>query len=191
MHTFNDKEARYLHIAIPYDKEDELITFDDGVMTELECEEDFTPPMLNTDSLLLEFVIDLKERKMINWNEENGYMRMWAKVCDSGTYTLLDEEKEPICQICGYVPYKLIPPFEKGFGDYIELAIDADGTVQGWPKMPDFSEFIEKGEAPEPVKSNKWHRAEDALLHIRSMNLCKNEIAWLVERLQEINNPNK
>ena len=45
MHTFNDKEARYLHIAIPYDKEDELITFDDGMMTELECEEDFTPPM--------------------------------------------------------------------------------------------------------------------------------------------------
>lgn len=190
MHTFNNKEAHYLHIAIPYDKEDESITFDDGMMTELECEEDFTPPMLNTDSLLLEFVIDLKERKIINRNEENGYVRMWAKVRDSGTYTLLDEKKEPICQICGYVPNKLIPPFEKGFGDYIELAIDADGTVRDWPETPDFSEFMEQGKTPESVKSNKWHRAEDALEHICSMNLCKDEIAWLVERLQEIDNPN-
>lgn len=186
MHTFNDKKARYLHIAIPYDKEDELITFDDGLMTELECEEDFTPPMLNTDSQLLEFVIDLKEQKMINWDEENGYMRMWAKVCDSGTFTLLDEKKEPICQICGYVPNKLIPPFEKGFGDYIELAIDADGTVRDWPETPDFSEFMEQGETSEPVKSNKWHRAEYVLQHIYSKNLSKEEIAWLIERLEEM-----
>ena len=38
-----EREARYLHIAIPYDKDDELITFDDGLMTELECDEEFVP----------------------------------------------------------------------------------------------------------------------------------------------------
>ena len=44
-----EQEARFLHISIPYDKDDEygLISIDDGLMTELECEKDFIPPMLN------------------------------------------------------------------------------------------------------------------------------------------------
>lgn len=44
--------ARFLHISIPYDKDDEfsMITFDDGVMTELECEDGFIPPMLNKET---------------------------------------------------------------------------------------------------------------------------------------------
>ena len=89
------KDARYLHISIPYDKDEDggLITFDDGLMTELECDEDFTPPMLDKDDQRLEVVIDLKERKVQDWNSEDDYLRMWAKVRDSGTYTLLDEEK--------------------------------------------------------------------------------------------------
>ena len=109
-------EAKYLQICLPYDKDDELITFDDGLMTELECDDDFTPPMLNTEDLLLEVVVDLENRKVLNWNYEEGYLRMWAKVCDGGTYTLLDKNRTPLWQIDGYVPNKLIPPFEKGSG---------------------------------------------------------------------------
>ena len=92
------ENARYLHISIPYDKDEDggLITFDDGMMTELECDEDFTPPMLNEEDQRLEVVVDLKERKVIGWNPEEGYLRMWAKVRDSGTYTLLDDEKKPL-----------------------------------------------------------------------------------------------
>ena len=122
------KDARYLHISIPYDKDEngELITFDDGLMTELECDEDFTPPMLNEEDQRLEVVIDLKERKVQDWNSEDGYLRMWAKVRDSGTYTLLDEEKNPLWQIDGYVPNAMIPPYDNGFGDYLELAVEHD-----------------------------------------------------------------
>lgn len=178
-----EREARYLHIAIPYDKDDELITFDDGVMTELECDEDFAPPMLNTEDMLLEFLIDLKECKAVGWNYEEGYLRMWAKVCDAGTYTLMDAKKNPLCQIRGYVPNKLIPPLEKDFGDYIELAIEADGTVNDWPAIPDLSEFIEEGQTPKPVKTNKWHRAEEALWRVKDMRLNKEETAWLIEKL--------
>ncbi|MBR1683397.1 MAG: hypothetical protein IJ700_08640 [Bacteroidaceae bacterium] len=181
-----DREARYLHIAIPYDKDDELITFDDGVMTELECDEEFVPPMLNAEDQMLEFLIDLKERKAVSWNYEYGYLRLWAKVCDAGTYTLMDAEEKPLCQICGYVPNKLIPPFEKGFGDYIELAINADGTVNDWPATPDFSEFIEEGQAPQPVKTNKWHRAEEALWRVKGLHLNKEETAWLIAQLQSV-----
>lgn len=38
------KQAHYLCISIPYDKDEEprLISFDDGLMTELECDDDFT-----------------------------------------------------------------------------------------------------------------------------------------------------
>ena len=41
------ENARYLHISIPYDKDEDagLITFDDGLMTELECDDNFTPPI--------------------------------------------------------------------------------------------------------------------------------------------------
>ena len=178
------QDSRYLQISIPYDKEDELISFDDGVMTELECDEEYTPPMLNAEDQLLEFVIDLKEGKMLNWNYEGGYLRMWAKVCDGGTYTLLDSEKKPIWQIRGYVPNKLIPPFENGYGDYIELAIEADGKVVDWPAMPDFSDFVADGRSPEPIKTNKWHRAEVAYWQVRGMKLSREEIEWLVEKLQ-------
>lgn len=176
-------KACYIHISIPYDKEDDLITFDDDIMTELEVDADFTPPMLNKETLRLEFMIDLKNGKMHDWNEEYGYLRMWAKVCDSGTYTLLDAEKNPICQINGYVPTKLIPPFEKGYGDYIELAINADGTINNWSQNPDLSDFVEEGKSPKPIKTNKWHRAEKALWHIRCMKLNKEEIEWLVKEL--------
>ena len=68
-----EREARFLHIAIPYDKDDGLITFDDGLMTELECDEEFVPPMLNAEDQLLEFLIDLKERKTVGWNYEGDY----------------------------------------------------------------------------------------------------------------------
>ncbi|MBO7570670.1 MAG: hypothetical protein J6T48_00805 [Bacteroidales bacterium] len=179
-------QACYLHISIPYDKENDLITFDNGIMTELEIDDDFTPPMLNKEILRLEFMIDLKNGKMQDWNEEYGYLRMWAKVRDSGTYTLLDTEKNPICQINGYVPNKLIPPFEKGYGDYIELDINADGTINNWSQNPDLSDFVEEGKSPKPIKTNKWHRAEKALLHIRYMKLNKEEIEWLVRELENI-----
>lgn len=175
-------QACYLHISIPYDKENDLITFDNGIMTELEIDDDFTPPMLNKETL--EFMIDLKNGKMQDWNEEYGYLRMWAKVRDNGTYTLLDADNKPISQICGYVPNKLIPPYEKGYGDYIEIAINADGTIVDWRPNPDLSEFEQEGKTPEPIKTNKWHRAEEALWHIKCMKLNDEEIEWLVRELE-------
>ena len=180
-----EQEVCFLQISIPYNEEDHLITFDDGLMTELECDDDFVPPMFNDEDQLMEFVIDLKERKVIGWNA-NEYLRMWAKVRDGGTYTLLDANRQPIWQIRGYVPSKLIPPFEKGYGDYIELAVEAEGTIVDWPQTPDFSDFVENGKSPEPVRTNKWHRAEPALWYVRGLRLNKEELGWLVEQLKKL-----
>ena len=132
-----EHEAHYLQISIPYNEEDHLITFDDGLMTELECDDDFVPPMFNDEDQLMEFVIDLKERKVIGWNT-NEYLRMWAKVRDGGTYTLLDANRQPIWQIRGYVPSKLIPPFEKGYGDYINWLLKLRGLLWIGRKRPTF-----------------------------------------------------
>ena len=48
---------------------------------------------------------------------------------------------------------------------------------------PDLSEFAKKGEAPRPIKTNKWHKAEEALWHIKSLKLNKEELNWLVNEL--------
>ena len=147
------REARYLHIAIPYDEDNgsELINFDDGLNTELQCEEGFVPPMFNSENRTLEVTVDLKERKVIGWNEERGYIHMWAKVIDYGIYTLLDADMKPLSQIRGYVPSALVPPYERGFGDYLELTINPDGTLPQWKDELDFSDFVESGQKPEPV----------------------------------------
>lgn len=179
-----EQAARFLHISIPYDKDDEygLISFDDGLMTELECEKDFVPPMLNVETQRLEVTVDLFERKVIDW-DYNDYLRMWAKVCDSGTYTLLDADMKPLWQINGYVPNDMIPPYEDGFGDYLELAIEHDGSLSHWQSVPDFSDFVEDGEAPKPIKTNKWHRAEDAYRDVMRHKLNNEEMIWLLQRL--------
>ena len=179
-----ESEAHYIQILIPYDKKNELITFDNGIMTELECDEEFSPPMLNRETSFLEITIDLKERKVLNWNYKYGYLRMWAKVRDSGIYRLLNSTKEPIWQIKGYAPNKLIPPFEKGCGDYIELEIEDDATIVNWPDSPDFTDFVEEGISPQPIKTNKWHRAQNALWEVKRQELNKEEIQWLIDELK-------
>ncbi|MBR1652230.1 MAG: hypothetical protein IJ692_02430 [Alloprevotella sp.] len=141
------REARYLYISIPYDEDDgyEMITFDDGLATELQCKESFIPPMFNSENRALEVMVDLKERRALGWDEEKGYIHMWGKVVDSGTYTLLDVDKEPLWQIKGYVPNALIPPYERGFGDYLELTINPDGSLPDWKEELNFSDFVESG----------------------------------------------
>lgn len=51
---------------------------------------------------------------------------------------------------------------------------------------PDLSEFIEEGQAPKPVKTNKWHRAEKALRRVKDLHLNKEETIWLIARLQSV-----
>ena len=183
-----ENKAQYLCVSIPYDKDDEphLISFDDGCITELECDDDFTPPTLNPETKLLEYVIDLKNGKVENWNYKDGYLRMWAKVCDSGTYTLLDADQKPLWQIRGYVPNSILPPYEKGFGDYLELAVFADGRIDNWRNNLDFSEFITEGKAPKPVKTYKWHRVEEIVRDIMSKHLSEEEKEKLREELRRM-----
>ena len=180
-----ENEARFLGISIPYDKRDKytMVSFDDGVMSELECDESFVPPMYNEKTKLLEFCVDLREQRVKNWDESRGYIRLWAKVRDECTYTLYDVDMKPLWQIRGYVPNALIPPYEMGFGDYLELVINPDGTLPEWKRTSDFSDFINDGKEPEPVMSYKWNHAATAYYDVMHYQLDKEEVVWLVQRL--------
>lgn len=180
-----ENEARFLRISIPYDKRDKytMVSFDDGVMSELECDESFVPPMYDEETKLLEFWIDLGNQKVNDWDESRGYIRIWAKVRDEGTYTLYDADMKPLWQIRGYVPMALIPPYEKGFGDYLELTVNADGTLPQWRETPDFTDFINDGKEPEQVMSYKWNHAATAYYDVMHYQLDKEEVVWLIQRL--------
>lgn len=180
-----ENEVRFLRISIPYDKRNnyELISFDDGLMSELECDESFVPPMYDEKTKLLEFWVDLRERKVKGWDESNGYLRIWAKVRDEGTYTLYDTDMKPLWQIQGYVPNALIPPYDMGFGDYLELTIETDGTLPQWQETSDFSDFLVSGWEPGPVMSYRWNHAATAYYDVLGYKLDKEEVVWLVQRL--------
>ena len=180
-----ENEARFLRISIPYDKRDNhtMVSFDDGLMSELECDESYVPPMYDEKTKLLEFWVDLRERKVKGWDESNGYLRIWAKVRDEGTYTLYDKDMKPLWQIQGNVPSALIPPYDMGFGDYLELTIEADGTLLEWQKAHDFSDFLVRGRDPGPVMSYRWNHAATAYYDVLGYKLDKEEVIWLVQRL--------
>ena len=80
---------------------------------------------------------------------EYGSLYLQAKVCDSGTYFLLDKDKKTICKIADYVPNGLIPEVD-GCGDYIRLRINEDDMIN-WFEEPDFSDFMEDFEVVEKI----------------------------------------
>lgn len=82
-------------------------------------------------------------------NINTGQIRGWPrgrsgelsmKVCDEGTYSLLDKCGGEIAKIVDdYVPHGVVPG---QYGDYIILNIDTEGVVTNWPKRPDVSKFF-------------------------------------------------
>lgn len=88
-------------------------------------------------------VVDVDFGKIENWPEGKGTLSMTIKVCDSGTYTLLDQNGNRLKTIHDYVPNKLIPG---EYGDYIKLVINEEGILTNWPKHPSLSDFYESND---------------------------------------------
>lgn len=74
--------------------------------------------------------IDLETGKIKNW-PEGTTASVHYKVCDAGTYSLLDAEGNSVISINEYVPAMLCPK-DDGYGDYVIMDIDADGFIDGW-----------------------------------------------------------
>ncbi|MBS6394629.1 hypothetical protein [Bacteroides caccae] len=138
--------ANYLMIYFPY-KEEMCSYIDDwlGELYENKC------PLVSKG--MWSGIIDLKTHKLLNWKPEYGDLYLQAKVCDSGTYFLLDKDKKVICKIADYVPNGLIPEVDD-CGDYIRLRIKHDGMIENWTEKPDFSDFIEASETVEKIDTS-------------------------------------
>lgn len=130
-----EEMAHFLIIYFPYDEE--MCSYTDGWMGKLYDNE---YPLVSKG--MWSGIVNLKTHKLLNWKPEYGDLFFQAKVCDSGTYFLLDKDKRVICKIRGYVPNGLIPEADD-CGDYIRLRISRDGTIENWLEKPNFSDFIE------------------------------------------------
>lgn len=95
-----------------------------------ECDEAPTIPLRDGDLWILR--IDLQSGRIDGW-PQGVTAKTHYKVCDAGTYSLLDEDGEVLAEIEGYVPNML------GGGDYAKLSIDANGMIEGW--VADLSPF--------------------------------------------------
>ena len=74
----------------------------------------------------------MKIPKQIVEEVEAKTVRVNAKVCDSGSYTLLDADGKAIADRDDYVP-SFFPG--QHYGDYLELDIDIEtGQITNWKK---------------------------------------------------------
>lgn len=128
------EQAYYLVISFPF--HEEMCRYTDSLFGEL-CEDKY----LLVSKGVWTGIIELRSHNLLNWPEEYGDIFFQAKVGDSGTYFLLGKDNKALCRISGYVPNRLIPDAD-GCGDYIRLRIKSNGTIENWPDVPDFSEFI-------------------------------------------------
>lgn len=119
-------EIKYMRIAVPvrYDEDD--------------MPNDF--PFRKGD--VWDIVVDMDTGKIENWPEGVEHS-LYMKVCDSGSYLLLDTNREEVGSIIeDYVPSAV--PGE--YGDYISLEIAGDGTITNWKKKPNLSKFFKQSE---------------------------------------------
>jgi len=96
-------------------------------------------PLRNGD--MWSAIIDIDNGIVMEWPKgETGNLEM--KICDEGSYYLLDENYETILSIEeDYVPNNLLPG---SYGDYLKLHIGENGVISNWYSKPSISDFIDE-----------------------------------------------
>lgn len=82
-------------------------------------------------------LINIETGVIVNW-EKGKEADIHYKCCDDGEYFLLDEHKNIVKSIDGYVP-SIMCPEENGYGDYIIMKVDKNGQILNW--QIDLSDF--------------------------------------------------
>lgn len=100
-------------------------------------------PLLNADKTAWVATVNIDTGEIQGWPA--GEKRsMHVKVCDAGTYKLIDREGVEIAaRVNSYVPNGVVPG---SYGDYVELEINENGIITNWPKHPDVSGFFSDDE---------------------------------------------
>lgn len=86
----------------------------------------------------LELIIDLNEGKVLNWTD--GFcLKTHYKVCDDGEYIFLDKDGKEVINITKEYEQYYVPDFlsleDEGYGDYVYLNINGDGTIEHFERM--------------------------------------------------------
>ncbi len=68
-------------------------------------------------------IIDVEEGRIVDW-PKGTTARVHYKICDDGTYTLLDADKNEIISVDSYVPDCI-----GEYGDYLIMDIDEEGMI--------------------------------------------------------------
>ena len=125
---------RYLHIDVgPRYWEDGEVNGKDDI--EWELQQNGEQPRMpfaikDGNEYRWKLTIDLENGKILDWPK--GVMAsVHYKVCDDGTYTLLDENNDEIESKDCYVP-DLLAINDSGFGDYIIFNVDENGNIEDW-----------------------------------------------------------
>jgi len=92
-----------------------------------------------------EATINLDEGSILNW-PEGIVADIHYKVCDDGIYILKDSEGKTLFEYEGCVP-SILCPTQTGYGDYVIMHVNADGTIDGWRRdLSEFAEYIKNRE---------------------------------------------
>ncbi len=77
------------------------------------------------DGETLDIILDL-DGTVRGWDGVSRHIHL--KVCDEGTYSLLDGIDDPIASVSDYVPHCL--PQE--YGDYLVMRVQESGDIERW-----------------------------------------------------------
>lgn len=111
--------------------------WEDATVNEIEDTDGDRIPCRNGNSWCP--IIDIDTGIIRNWIKGTTAI-IHYKVCDSGTYELLDAEGKTIVKDENYVP-GIMCPEGNGYGDYIKMKVNEDGQICNWqPNLDDFFE---------------------------------------------------
>lgn len=115
--------VQYIKLSVPVRYDDEDMPYDF--------------PLRDGD--IWEATINIDNNQIENWPQgQSGKFSM--KVCDEGSYFLLNENKEVIAEIIeNYVPNNVIPG---KYGDYVNMNIDETGKIVNMPTKLNFDQFF-------------------------------------------------
>ena len=89
-------------------------------------------------------IINIETGVITNW-EQGKTAEIHYKICDDGTYALLDAGLTKIVQKEGYVP-NILDLDGESYGDYIIMKVSENGLIEGWNSEPNIDDFINDNE---------------------------------------------
>lgn len=128
-------EAKYIQVlaAVRY--------WDDASVNGESDENGANVPFKHGD--IWEPLIDIDNGLVVDW-PEGVEVDFHFKVCDSGSYHLLDEDKNILASIINnYVPDGLCHG-DRGYGDYIIFSVNGNGGIEKYSNKVDADDWSEE-----------------------------------------------